>query len=351
MREKTTISKLNRLYKIFKCIKSGAKPKAEDLARKFGCSTAAIYKDINTLDKKYGLAIKTEGRYGGYCFCDKDARFPLEDKLLENNLGVLSSAKFLLEHFENTPLYSELEKTLNEICALQQDAPLLNRIALAPDTNPREKVEPYIWQTVCEAMKKNHIIKFKYRNNNWDPELKDVFLHVHPYQLLIDEGKNLLFGYMEEKSAVRLFVLNKMSCLTDTNREFVLPSDYEFKNYTGNSNFGAFTRYAPRKYKIVFYEDAVEDIKLGNWAEDQVFESGIDENGNEMVTVTFTSAQDMKVLDWVFQNKAYAKPLEPESLVTRWKVNVGEMARMAGYDVQPDYSLLEKADKLEREGK
>ncbi|MBP5452819.1 MAG: WYL domain-containing protein [Treponema sp.] len=235
---------------------------------------------------------------------------------------------------------------------MNQNAPLLNRIALAPTTNPKEKVNPYIWETVCNAMRENHVIKFKYKNNNWDRDLgADVFLHVRPYQLLIDEGKNLLFGYLEEKEAVRLFVLNNMSYLTDTLKPFVLPKDYEFKNHTGNSNFGAFTRYQPRKYRIAFYEDAVEDILQGNWAKDQTFEPCKDENENDMVIVSFTSAQDMKILDWVCQNKVYAKPLEPESLVTRWKFNVAEMARMAGYDIQPDYSLLDKADKLEREGK
>lgn len=90
---------------------------------------------------------------------------------------------------------------------------------------------------------------------------------------------------------------------------------------------------------------------MGNWADDQKITEDVDEDGNERIVVTFTSAQDMRVLDWVFQNKAYAKPLEPESLVTRWRFNVQVMAQMAGLDVKVDYDLLEKADKLERSGK
>lgn len=94
----------------------------------------------------------------------------------------------------------------------------------------------------------------------------------------------------------------------------------------------------------------MEEIEMGNWAKDQVMEKDVDEDKNERLVISFTSSQDMKILDWVFQNKAYAKPLEPESLVLRWKFNIAVMAKMAGFNAQVDYSLLEKAEKLEREG-
>ena len=56
----------------------------------------------------------------------------------------------------------------------------------------------------------------------------------------------------------------------------------------------------------------------------------------------------MRVLDWVFENKAYALPLEPPSLVARWRYNVAEMARMAGYDVQHDVDI-EEVNRMDRE--
>ncbi|MBP5175397.1 MAG: hypothetical protein ILP07_05745 [Treponema sp.] len=70
----------------------------------------------------------------------------------------------------------------------------------------------------------------------------------------------------------------------------------------------------------------IEEIRVGNWADDQEITEDVDEDG-------------------------YAKPLEPESLITRSKFNVQAMAQMAGLDVKVDYDLLEKADKLERTGK
>ena len=353
MQEKKTmgISKHKRMYKLVKIIKGGGFPTADDLARELKCSRILIYKYIQELNDNYNVKTKTQGRYGGYYFEDNNFKFSLDDQYLENNLEVLLSAKVLLDHFRNTPVYSAIEETLNEICQVKSDSPLLNRIALAPSVNPTQKIKPYIWKILEAALRENHIIRFHYHGNTWDPELEETLLHVHPYQFLIDEGKNLLFGYLEEKKDVRLFDLNKILELNDTYKKFRLPHDFEFKKHTGKSRFGAFTRYAPRRYKIAFYEDAIEEVKMGNWAEDQVIQEDVDEEGNKRIVISFTSSQDMKILDWVFKNKAYAKPLEPDSLVARWKFNIAVMAQMAGYNIKPDYSLLDKADKLEREGK
>lgn len=350
---KTKLSKLQKLYMIHTEISSGRAPKAQDLANKLGCGITSVYNYITELQNPpYNAPIYVEGNFGGYKYSGDSYRFPFEDEMLGNNLNMLSSAKVLLSYFENSPIYENIEKTLNTICKLQNDTPLLNRIALAPTTNTTEKLKyPHYWKVLCSALSENHILRFKYLNNTWDPELEETTLHVRPFQLLIDEGKNLLFGYLEEKYALRLFNINDIYELTDTNKPFKLPEDYEFKNHTGNSNFGAFTRYAPRKYRIAFYEDAIEEVKKGNWAKDQIFEDDIDEEGYPRTIITFTSSQDMKILDWVCKNKCYAVPLEPESLVVRWRYNVSVMAKAAGLNVEIDYSLLELADKLEREGK
>ena len=349
----TKLSKLNKLYMIHTEIASGSAPKAQDLAKKLGCGITSIYNYITELQHEpYNAPIYVEGNFGGYKYSGDSYRFPYEDKLLGNNLNMLSSAKFLLDYFENSPLYEEIENTLNSICKLQKDTPLLNRIALAPTTNTTEKLKyAHYWKLLCSALSENHILRFKYLNNTWDPDLEKATLHVRPYQLLIDGGKNLLFGYLEEKDALRLFNINDMYELVETNKEFKLPEDYEFKNHTGNSNFGAFTRYAPRTYKIAFYEDAIEEVKKGNWAKDQSFEDDIDEDGYPRTIITFTSAQDMRILDWVCKNKCYAKPLEPESLVLRWKYNVAIMAKTAGFNVEVDDNLRIRAEELEKAGK
>lgn len=57
----------------------------------------------------------------------------------------------------------------------------------------------------------------------------------------------------------------------------------------------------------------------------------------------------MRILKWVFENMAYAEPLEPPSLVARWKFNIATMAQMAGFKVKSDIKI-EDIERMEREG-
>ena len=158
---------------------------------------------------------------------------------------------------------------------------------------------------MTEALKKNWVISFKYPKPNDD----------------ITEPLNTL------------------------SKHFDLPEKFEVENFTGGGNFGAFKRFRPKQYKIAFYEAARPIVRSGNWAADQEI---VEDDENERTIITFTSAQDMGILDWVFENKAYALPLEPPSLVARWRYNVAEMARMAGYDVQHDVDI-EEVNRMDRE--
>ncbi|MBP5175396.1 MAG: WYL domain-containing protein [Treponema sp.] len=90
---------------------------------------------------------------------------------------------------------------------------------------------PATWEIIKEALRHNTVIRFRYRNNNWDPDLEQKIIHLRPYQLLIDEGKNIIYGFMEEKKAIRLFYLSNMYEISDTKKKFELPADFDFKNH------------------------------------------------------------------------------------------------------------------------
>ena len=91
------------------------------------------------------------------------------------------------------------------------------------------------------------------------------------------------------------------------------------------SKFGAYTFKEPVKYKIEFYGNTQIWIKENSWANDQI----IDETENK-TTLTFTSSQDDKILEWILSCGADAKPVEPGDFVQRWKDKICEMAELAG---------------------
>ena len=231
----------------------------------------------------------------------------------------------LLSHFKITSMYDSILNLIDSICGISKKGRpnnLIDKINIAPI--PLININNDYWERIKIAMSEGKKLSFTYKNSTWNPEITERT--VHPYQLVLDEGKCFLFGYLEEKKDVRLFKLNNISKLVIIHDKFQLPNIYQFDKLCGGGKFGAFLRYFPKKYKIAFYEDAREEIRNGYWAENQEI---VEDEENDCTIITFTSSQDMRVLDWVFVNKSYAVPLETPEFVEKWKYNVKVMAQKA----------------------
>ena len=66
-------------------------------------------------------------------------------------------------------------------------------------------------------------------------------------------------------------------------------------------------------------------ISENKWADDQVLEVSVNKT-----TLTLTSSQDDKILEWILSCGPDAKPVEPNEFVQRWKDKICEMAELAG---------------------
>ncbi|MBP5451636.1 MAG: WYL domain-containing protein [Treponema sp.] len=354
--EKGPVAQIKRLYAIHAQISSGKFPNHKKLAQELKVSEMTIHRDLDKLRYDFNAPIEFSYLDKGFYYTHP-FEFEFQNTLQNDQLQLLTEAKVFLSHFKNTPVYKGMEDVLDSFCANRRrnndDDLLLRRIALAPSPEPSVPIKPHIWESLTEALKKNWVISFKYPKPNDDitepliPKEKQIFecWTVNPYQILLEKGRAYLFGYVEEKDDVRFFELNKIETLNTLSKHFELPEKFEVENFTGGGNFGAFKRFRPKQYKIAFYEAARPIVRSGNWAADQEI---VEDDENERTIITFTSAQDMRILDWVFENKAYALPLEPPSLVARWRYNVAEMARMAGYDVQHDVDI-EEVNRMDRE--
>ena len=235
-----------------------------------------------------------------------------------NLLGILKS---LLNQYQNTSLYKSVMEKIEELAEMSIED--FSRIAIPPKPE-YNLVDQKKFAKIFEYMIQNQKIQFYYKGR-WHGEEKKNRI-VHPYQLLLDNGTCYLYGYDEERKDDRIFVLRRMEEIRSKNNEkFDLPADYEFSIKHGFSRFGAYTFKEPVKYKIEFYGNTQIWISENKWADDQVLE--VSEN---KTTLTFTSSQDDKILEWILSCGPDAKPVEPNEFVQRWKDKICEMAELAG---------------------
>jgi predicted DNA-binding transcriptional regulator YafY len=229
--------------------------------------------------------------------------------------------KTLLSLYQGTPLYDATRSLLETITAplVDRNNPGMyeNRIVVPPVATSCVNTET--WNVITAGLKENHVITFEYRGT-WDDEYQ--VRRVRPYQLLFDAGMWFLYGYAEERKAIRVFALSRMKNAVLTKAAFTLPPDYDYCSRADGSNFGVFAGDQKFRFSIEFYDESVLWVSERKWAADQV----IKENNNG-VTITFTSTQYYKVLEWVLSRGRSAKPLAPEQLVADWKWHAAGMRK------------------------
>jgi len=282
---------------------------------------ATINRDLNTLRTTFNAPLEYDRQKGGYYYFEKcDLKL---NSITAEDAFYLSAAKIFLSSFEDSPMYKSISEVINFVTDTQGigKSALLKRIAVAPA--PKFITKEETWSKVLEALQNNLIIEFNYKGR-WNTEI--THRRVRPYQILMDEGQCLLFGYSEERKAERLFVLNRMCNLAVTDGHFELPENFEFSSRCGGGKFGAFMGDEVYDFVIDFYGDACSYVKECVWADNQELVDYADE---EKTRMTFSSTQWLKVLEWVLSQGANAVPVSPDWFVDEWKSAVGGIAENA----------------------
>jgi predicted DNA-binding transcriptional regulator YafY len=314
---------LARIYSIERQIASGKYPNVNDLAKKYECGTATIYRDIEYMRNMLNAPIEYDAKQRGWYFSEKGFRLPAR-YAAANDMLALGMAKSLLELYKNTPLYDSAKRLLEDITApLSQDdiaeaeksAWFENRIIVPPVASAPVKSE--IWEIITTGLRDNRVITFDYKGIH---DVEGNTRLVRPYQLLFDTGIWYLYGYSEERAATRLFSLQRMKNAALTNETFKLPPDFDYTAKNNNSHFGIFEG-KKQNYRILFSNDVLPEIEERQWAEDQKIEN----TGDDCFFLNFSSTQFDKVLSWVLSFGYAAVPVKPKQLVEDWEWHIKEL--------------------------
>ncbi len=328
--EKTLNKKqLERIIIIHNAIKSGLYPNAEKLRRLYleqtgykNVGIATIHRTIDALRVSFYAPIEFDRQRDGYYYIDDNYEFAL-NSITPQEAFYLSAAKTLLSSFEGSPVFKQIADAIDFVTDTQKigKSALLKRIAVPP--TPKYVTNEEIWKKVLEALQSNLIVEFDYKGR-WNTEI--THRRIHPYQILLDDGLCLLFGYSEEREAERIFVLNRMFNFKITDETFDLPDDFEFSTRCGGGKFGAFMSENSYNFIIDFYGEGRSIVKECIWADNQKITDFDDE---EKTRIEFLSSQWFSILEWVLARGKNAVPIAPAWFVDEWKENVAAMAEKA----------------------
>lgn len=317
---KITYRMLERISHIHRKIKSGCYPNTKQLAYELESGLATISRDLDYMRDRMYAPIEYDFTHKGYYYTE-DFEPSIQNHLSDKDLRIMLSAKTLLSHYKNTPIYEEACSMLDLLSSNAMEGKntaLMNRIAVAPTVETNVNQE--IWNAIQDSLNQNHILQFDY-TDRWGKKTEQRRLR--PYQLVLDEGVCYLFGFDELRQAERIFSLVRMKNAIVTEEEFELPENFEFESRCKDGNFGAVFSKKAEHYVIEFYNEARLLVKEKIWADSQVFKE--DEN---KTTIEFDSSQFLKIKSWVLSNGCNAKPIQPVWLVKEWKRHVSVMYTM-----------------------
>ena len=310
-----------RILFIDREIASGKYPSSRYLAKEYETSLSSIGRDIAFMKDMLNAPIEYDALHRGFYYSVPNYRIPAGFSSAEDLLA-LGMAKSILSLYQNTPLYEAARNLLDSITA-----PLAaegkedwyeNRI-IVPQI-PFSPIDPEIWKIITKGLRENQLLTFDYRGI-WGGDYKPR--RVRPYQLLFDNGVWYLYGYCEERKAIRIFSLSRMKNIVLTAIKFSLPKNFDYRLHDKGSHFGVFAGQGKYKFSIAFYDESALWVEERKWAEDQKIEEA-----DDGVIMTFTSTQYNKVLDWVLSRGCTAKPYAPEKLVNDWQRHIKEMVKL-----------------------
>ena len=320
---------LPRIYFIDREIASGKFPNTGTLAKTYETGTATISRDIEFMRDRLNAPIEYDFKRKGYYYTQKTFRLPAAFTSAEDMLA-LGMAKTLLSLYRNTPIYDAANGLMESVTAPLGDAEnsrwYEKRIIVPPI--PGVQFSPEVWNTICEALKKNRVLKFDYRST-WKSSHTPRH-HVHPYQLLFDNGAWYLYAYSNaerrEGWGNRMYSLPRIRNISLGDETFRFPTSADYRLRIDGSYFGAYSGEKKHRFRIAFYNDGAMRIKERLWTADQKIKETLDG-----VILSFTSSQYGKVLELVLANGRDALPLEPKELVRDWRENLRDMMRRSSH--------------------
>ena len=202
--------KIDRLIGILSVLLQREKTTAPELAERFEVSRRTINRDIEDLCKA-GIPIRTsQGTGGGISIMDgyRMDRTILTSKDMQMILAGLRS----LDSVSGSSYYGQLMEKIQA----GSSSFISGRDSILIDLSSwyRASLTPKI-ETIQDAIGDRHLVRFQYFSPSGDSERT-----VEPYYLVFHWSSWYLWGWCRDRAAFRLFKLNRMDSVRETEENF-----------------------------------------------------------------------------------------------------------------------------------
>jgi predicted DNA-binding transcriptional regulator YafY len=288
--------KIHRLIGILNVLLQKEKVTAPYLADKFEVSRRTINRDIEDLCMA-GLPIVTiQGVNGGITIQEE---FKIDKTLFTNEeIKSIFTGLNSLDSISDTPHYKQI---INKFSCYNDNFINGNDILIDLSSHYKNSLSPKI-SLIRHAIKSSRVIEFDYFNH-----LGEQKRFIEPYMVVFQWKSWYVFGFCLKSKDFRLFKLNRLWNLSDTNEEFVSrdisPKKLEFNNYFSD------------EIKLVAIFDKSEKYRL-------IEEYGVDcfsYTADKKLYFEFPFTNMDYLLRWILSFGDKVEVIEPKELIEELK--------------------------------
>jgi len=303
---------LARQWKIIQTLLAARKGKsAADLAAVVGCGWRTVYRDLEALQAAgFPFYTEKEGGKSTWSLLDTTGdNIPLP--LSPTELMALYFSRSMMEVLRGTVFYDSLESLFEKIKATLPPEYLayLSRIeqSLAVISKPYKRVGKLreMIERISQAVAQKNYIKIVYYTMS---RKKQTRRKVAPYKIWFFDGTFYLIGNCGLREDIRIFALDRIKQLEQTDESFEVPADFDIDDFM-KASFGVFHG-EPVTVRIRFAPEVAEYIKEKTWHASQRIEPRSD--GSILFEVQVAGIKEIKF--WLLRWGAKAVVLSPPSL-------------------------------------
>lgn len=313
------LQKSERLFYIVKYLDNYDTATAEELAKRCKTSVRSIYRDIKTLES-LGYYIITEGKKG-YKLISHPIQLPKNLTADERKALILFPLLFHTLMHNDLPYIQEyiagMEKISNRLRAFSSN--ISEHIFIQENDNNASQA--LILSRIMEALIERLSLEITYYSIYRDGTSKRT---IDPYYLVPREGNLYIIAKCHMRNDIRIFRINRIKSIALTNRNFILPDNFEIEKYLENrwSILGDDDK--PTTFVVEFNKSVARYVLEYNfYAETKLKEL---KNGNLILRTTVKSKAEF--LRWIRSFGLDAEVLEPQAVRQQLRSEYAQMYKI-----------------------